>query len=166
MNDDTAAPAAAAAPADVNPAFTVEIAVAAAYRFDPLKPGEKPAPGAVVVETASGPCVRNLLSFEDAKHEDGSHKGYTVTKIGFGMDSITSIMRDRAAANLPKKSMTAIVAEHIQDAAMRDHSPREHWIAVRCAQNPTMGAFLKGYFELSQDWPKEPAMDAAAAPAA
>lgn len=153
--DEPAAPA-----VEQNPAFSVEIAVAAAYRFDPLKAGETVPEGAVVVETASGPCVRNLLSFEDSKHDDGTHKGYTVTTIGFGQDSITSIMRDRAAANLPRKSLSALTAEHIQDAAMRDHSPREHWIAVRCTQNTALEAALKGIFELTADWPSEPAVEA------
>lgn len=135
-------------PVEMNPSFSVEIAVGAAYRFDPLKAGEEAPEGAVVVETASGPCVRNLLDFTT------SERGFTVTTVGFGADSITSIQRDRAAANLPKKSISALVAEHIQDAAMRDHAPREHWLAVRCKQNPALESALKGYFELMAAWPE------------
>ena len=150
------APEATAAPAiEPNPSFTVEIGVDAAYKFEPLPAGQQAAEGAVVVETASGTCVRNLIDFSDCCHEDGSHKGYTITTIGFGAGGITSIQQDRINAGLTSQSFTSIVAQHIQDAAMRDHSPREQWLWVRCSSNPTLQAALKAMFELTQDPPEE-----------
>lgn len=126
-----------------NPAFNVEIAVDAAYRMDPLQPGQEAPEGAVVVQTISGPCVRNLLTMR------------TKTVIGFGADSITSIQRDQVAANMQPRTANAIIAQHIQDAAMRDHSPVENWLAIRCEQDPGLEAFLKAYFSKPDAWPTD-----------
>ncbi len=126
-----------------HPSFSVEIDVSHCLQFAEVPPGtEGSAAEPVTTQSATGRSFQRQIV-----------QGETTTTINFTAGAIDQIIKDRAVANangaqISVLSFNKLVAQHIEDSAMRDHALREHWLRIRCLGLPKLEAYLNAYFEL------------------
>jgi len=146
-----------------HPAFHVYIEVSHAYEQVDVSQFEKMASvlGAKfglaeddTITLASGKTVKRKLSEMPAG---------TISTIGFNPGGIDIEMKETEdavkvfesgkdpEATMPQRagwSFNKFVAHHIETIAMRDHSPRSHWLSIKVPANPELEKYLNFYFEM------------------